>query len=529
MREITGEMVRELNDIFTLVGHGEFENSFDRLILLLESLGEVELKDELYYKVVSNAASVAIDIGHMHTNAEAALIGIRILEENKAELINVIGKSSFYYNLGNAQSNLIEEKNPFKQTFKSIERLVELKNTIWKALKFSVEESGVCPPEYLTNLGNALKQQFRVVEAIKNYDDVIAAGLDIPQAHINRSETLILLNQISNSYSIQMLRQVADGFCSASRSNRVPESWRSSYKEISLQHHKKMEEICRLEDVDISQHDEDETLDEFNSLSDFRQFCLRQKLTLSEHGLYCACSGSARDNLTIPTLNGVTGDFIIPMEMVLNRLKSEYSFARRLYYEFITQEDSDELLHESCFSELFNDEILGVDVEKLRTSFRLCFGVLDKIGVAICELYNLYPKNEKVYFQSFWQLDSGNRRELFERVKNPGLLALYSIATDLNEKKDGEWAFYKKWRNDLEHKFVVVHRSLNPSDVYSSFDFIDGVIFIKESDFISHLEQLLQITRSAIFSFVFSVRDKALNEPKEDGISIIEKIFRKDY
>jgi len=55
------------------------------------------------------------------------------------------------------------------------------------------------------------------------------------------------------------------------------------------------------------------------------------------------------------------------------------------------------------------------------------------------------------------------------------------------------------------------------------------MIFIKEEDFIEHLKSLLQLTRSAIFSFVFAVRDKAINEKKDDSIYIPISIIRKDY
>ena len=63
-----------------------------------------------------------------------------------------------------------------------------------------------------------------------------------------------------------------------------------------------------------------------------------------------------------------------------------------------------------------------------------------------------------IYFQTFWQLDVDNRRQRFEDIKSHGLLALYSIATDLNKNKGGELAFYKEWRNGLEHKFLVVQK-----------------------------------------------------------------------
>src|ERR1035438_9470427 len=41
---------------------------------------------------------------------------------------------------------------------------------------------------------------------------------------------------------------------------------------------------------------------------------------------------------------------------------------------------------------------------------------------------------------------------VLRKSTNPSLVALYSQATDLG--KDGEWAIFKTWRNDLEHRFL---------------------------------------------------------------------------
>lgn len=520
---------KELFKLSTLVDDGEFNDSLLGTNALLNKIEGRANKDGVYYRTLSNIAGILIDIGHMQPNIEAANNGIFILESNKEKIIDEIEEDSYYYNLSNAKSNLIEEKNPFNQTFESIEKLVELKTLLWKAIKLANKNKGQSPPTYTVNLGNALKQQFRIVEALECYDKVNNQNLDIPQSWINRSETLILLNQVSNTYSIQMLEQVKQGYIKVVELDSLPPQWKGYYRDKISFHKNKIDEICEEEGIAQDEHDKQDTIKEYESLSDYRKFCLDNNLTLSEHGLYCKCAGSARDNLTIPTQAGVVGDFIVPMEMVLNRLKSEFSFARHLYFEFITHETESELLHESCFSELFNDELLGLDVEKLRTSFRLCFGILDKIGVAICELYDLYPPNGQVYFQNFWQLSRDDRREKFDAVSNPGLLALYSIATDLNDRKDGEWAFFKQWRNDLEHKFVVVHKFDEPSDVYNSYSFMEGIIFIKEEKFVDHLHHLFQITRSAIFSFVFTVRDKAIQGVDGDGVYIPNSISRQDF
>ena len=520
----------ELSRLSEMVDLGQFDEASSGVETLYRHIDDVAERNSVFFRIVSNIASIFIDVGHMKPCVESAQKGLDILNQYKNEIVEQIGEDAYFYNLSNAKSNLITEKNPFNQTFSTIEQLVDVKTDLWKAIKScGTIDSVKTQPTYVVNLGNALKQQFRISEALDCYDSVNSLNLDIPQSWINRSETLMMLNQVSNTYSIQMLEQIKNGYENILLSQKIPPMWLEYYRKQVVYHHDKIIEASKNADIEIDLHDLDKTKSEYNELSDYRKFCLDNNLSLSEHGLYCACAGSSRDNLTIPTLGGVVGDFVIPMEMVLNRLKSEFSFARQLYFDYLTTEQDHELLHDSCFSELFNDELLGIDVEKLRTAFRSCFGILDKIGIAICELYNLYPPNGKVYFQSFWQLDQDNRREKFNSHKSPGLLALYSIATDLNDRKGGELSFLKQLRNDLEHEFVVVHKIDNPSDIYKSYEFIKTIVFIKEDDFLNHLKRLLQLTRSAIFSFVFAVRDKALNEKKDGRIYLPKSILRKDY
>jgi len=529
---IDKEIDVEISKLSHLVDIGEFQSAFERALQLLEEIKKLSTGEASRYLLLFNISGIFIDVGSMQPNPDSTEIGFKIMQSHAEKFISLIGESDYYYNLSNAKSDLITEKNPFKQTFYSIEELVKLKSFLWKAIKATNRDKAVVPPEYIVNLGNSLRQQFRIVEALRYYDQVIRENLDIPQAWVNRSETLIMLNIISNTYSIQMLEQIKKGYENAIKSKKILPQLVGDYQEQIKLFAEKIKDICNENEIAKDEHDENLTKKEYEEFGNFRKFCLQNYLTLSEHALYCPCIGSARDNLTIPTESGVVGDFIIPMEMILNRLKSEFSFARRLYYEYLNCEENNELQHESCFSQLFNDEVLGVNVEKLRTAFRLCFGILDKIGVAICELYDVYPSSDKkAYFQNLWQLDKKNRRNKFEALKNPGLLALYSIASDLNEHKNGEWKDYKEWRNNLEHQFLVVHRSENRSDIYDSYKFIEGIVFIKEVDFIQHLEQMLQLTRSAIFSFVFSVREKGLQErnKQNDDKYFTNTIFWQDY
>ncbi len=508
----------KINIISNKIDIGQFEDAFELSKQFLKRISKSDVKNtEIFAKLIFNLSGQFIDIGAMQPNSESAKIGIELLEKNREIILANVSEEHYYYNLANAKSNFVKGVSPFVYSFETIEDLIELKNYFWKTIKFSTKNTKKPSPEYIVNLANSLKQQFRVVEAMGYYDLVNSLSLDIPQSWINRSESLMVLNTISNTFSVEMLKQVKLGYQKAISSKKIPPQWIDYYNKQIEDTQSKIDAVCNDYGILSSDENECETELEFSQLSKFRQFCLSENLTLSEHGLYCKCYGSARDDLAIMRHEDLSCDFIIPMEMILNRLKSEFSLARHLYYEYICCEDSIEQNYESCFSELRNDELLGIDIEKLRTSFRLCFGIMDKIGSAICDFFDVYPPNGTVAFQSFWQLGTGNRREKFEKIKSPGLLALYSIATDLNDRKDGEWAFYKNWRNDLEHKFVVVHKSAQPSDLYKSFKLRSGVILIRDEEFISHLQRLLQLTRSAIFSFAFAVRDKALKQKDQQS------------
>ncbi|MBJ2221244.1 LA2681 family HEPN domain-containing protein [Pseudomonas sp. MF7453] len=525
---------RQLNDklinLTKLVDLGNFTEAFSGGVALLEEIQSMD-NVELRGIFLLNISGLFIDIGGMADNEQSAEIGLHLIEKNKTTFIEILGEGEYYYNLSNAKTNLIKESNPFKHTFKSIEQLIEIKSLLWKSIKHNKKNRTPTPPETLVNLANILKRQFRISESLYFYDKVNQLNLDIPQAWINRSETLKILNQVSGSFSLKMMHEIKNGYEKVILSQEIPPTWREQYQLHITQLEAQILNTYAEADIDLVDHETEvnETLKEFENLSHFRKMILTKHLSLSEHGLYCACSGSARDNLTIPTESGVSGSSVPAMEMVLNRLKSEFSLARRFFYDYFYEKTDEESAHESCYSELFNDELLGLNIEKLRTSFRLCFGILDKIAAAICDLYKVHPSNGIIYFQGFWQLDQGGRREIFESIKTPGLLALYSLATDLNERKDGELAFFKQWRNDLEHKFVVIHEQETPSDVYGSYKMNEKIIMISESEFIEHLEQLLQITRSAIFSFVFCIREKEDQEKNPNIAYAKTMIHRKDH
>jgi hypothetical protein len=195
-----------------------------------------------------------------------------------------------------------------------------------------------------------------------------------------------------------------------------------------------------------------------------------------------------------------------------NRIKSEFSLARQLYFDFLNQNQNDNIHYENAVNGIVN----GIRHEQLRTSFRQCFGILDKIAEGLCYLFDLEIKEgENIYFESFWISNKKpDRWNIINGFKNIHLTALYSIACDLN-KKNGEFGFYKQWRNRIEHGLFSL---TNPDYIDRNWENDKFSIKTTTENFESKTKHLLQLTRASIFSFVFCVRHELITR-KEHGSS----------
>ena len=162
--------------------------------------------------------------------------------------------------------------------------------------------------------------------------------------------------------------------------------------------------------------------------------------------------------------------------------------------------------NDACYAELYDNELLGTNIEKLRTAFRICFGILDKIGNAIALLFDLQLKTNKgkvrsSYFHTFWELEDEDRLQKFEAYETEGLIGFYSIACDLNHKLEGELSFYKQWRNALEHSFVFVYENEKPENIETSLAYYEEPVFISESEFVGERRACSTIDTFSYFFF----------------------------
>lgn len=482
--------------------------------------------------LLSEIAGFLIDVGSEGRIEGAINKGVALIEHNRARLDGLVTPASIEYNLGNGKIALAElhDPNPFTTPgLADHDLLLAAKNHYWKALKLHDRDDNFAN-ELQTNLAGALRKSGRISEALSTYDNVIAANPNFTMAHFHRGLALLVLERLSGSKTTTLLRQAAAEYSftvdAADAMPGVRESAASMRDYVDKR-------LARRRKTTGAQADEQDRQirQEAETHSPYRQFTLRHHLGLSEHSLYCHCRGARRDDLMIATnARPVTGDQIPRLELILNRLKAEFGAARLLFYKATQQSSWDLHDEEMTYAELLEGEAVSMASEFLRTSFRLCLGILDKITLGVCELYDIADNQENLHLESFWRPTARKGKastrwdKLTARSKNPSLVALYSQATDLGS--DGEWAIFKNWRNDLEHRFLILTDEPTPPDILKARQgtFHTRCVTIKE--FRERALQLMQFTRSAIFNFAFCVRHET--RATQEGPSVTLTLHHKE-
>lgn len=469
-------------------------------------------------------AGLLVDLGGHLGDEDLVKSGLAIFIDNYQELAKYLHPEGLEYNVGNAKKSLydiqcLRNGNTFRP--ESITLITEAKNHYWKAIKL-----GAIDPQLLVNLANALDQCARVTEALLWFDRALSLNPTFGMAHLNRGMALLFLNTISGTYSISQLYAAKASFRLAETSGNLPEHLKeAARRQRSIINNHLFELGWNNENIESyeAQH-----RSEYEAHDKYWRFCLSNYLALSEHALYCQCAAARRDDLSITkTTAPIGGDFVPRLELLLNRMKSEFVLARSLFYQSIAGDEDAWDIHsfEGTFTELHEREEIGLKSEFLRTSFRLCFGILDRIAQGLNELYDLAEPSEALYFESFWRPRDQQKKGVEDRwrrineKKNMGLVALYSLATDLNRVR-GEWKHFKEFRNDLEHGLLVLlpegqdalpHETVPSKIPYKS---------MSTEEFRERALQMLQFTASAIFSFAYCVREEGAQAIPKNAITI---------
>jgi hypothetical protein len=197
-----------------------------------------------------------------------------------------------------------------------------------------------------------------------------------------------------------------------------------------------------------------------------------------------------------------------------NQMKQEFVSSRWLLYEGTRSRKEHFVDNEVFLVNTLDYPAFGIQVEKLRASFRIAYGLLDKVAGFINAYYKLGVEARRVDFRNIWHVKKGVIRPEFLNKENLHLRGLYWLSQDIigddptdQDSIAPEAVELKRLRNLLEHRCLVVRE----------MDFGDpmGVV---ETTSLENFEQstmhIVRLARVALMYLAFSLRKEESDRRK---------------
>ena len=256
---------------------------------------------------------------------------------------------------------------------------------------------------------------------------------------------------------------------------------------------------------------------------EYRRWCIDNHLFLSPlNDLHIDDLAFAEDDIYI---SGILTSLEEKMPIVFgmfNQLKQEYISARLFYFESQKQtvkpHFSDKRTH---LTETLDYAQFSLRVEKLKTSFKNVYGILDKIAYFLNSYFDLGIKETDITFSSVWKSEKSGRngytyKNVLNTENNFPLASLYWIAQDFDEKfgedSNPELKRLRKIRNFLEHKYTIIAWNYNINDPFQSHP---AALYLDECELNERTLELFKIVREAIICLSLCVNTEERRKREE--------------
>ena len=245
----------------------------------------------------------------------------------------------------------------------------------------------------------------------------------------------------------------------------------------------------------------------------YRSWCLQNILFLNPaNDLPVFELAFAGDTIQLPKM--IVGVHDKPIfHGMFSQLKQEYIYARYLYYETLSPNEKVHYADRETYILSYTDYTqYCLRVEKLKTSYKILYGLFDKIAFFIEHYFRMGMKDRDVNFRSIWGKSAGHGKKeyqfknILDPKSNVALLALYWISKDFFEKFEDspnpEMKRISDIRNALEHRYVKITASY----FHSETEWEDGLaLYVNEKELYGLTLKLLKILREAIISLAMCV------------------------
>lgn len=380
--------------------------------------------------------------------------------------------------------------------------------------------------QILTNRANLLNRVGRFIDAIEGWDQALRFFPRFAMARGNRGNGLKHYASALHDpgHHKLFLLHAYDAAISAGADDAVfdsiyPSEVLSGFETLAAD----IAEHVPLDEIRESQKFESSSLGRSKHERAYRRWCLEERLFLNPLNDLGPYAIAAHDVLTLPTLTEANPPsrrgLMPPIIGFYNQMKQEFSSARFMLFEGITGEgvhfsDRGVLLYNTLDYPSFS-----LAMERVRTSFRIAYSLLDKVAFLINGYWRLNKQPDRVNFRNVWMVD-GKATLLpgFAAYENWPLRGLFWLSKEIFDEKlklttNPDARELDDLRHYLEHKYLQVHESWAMAAI--SRDAVTGDLgkSISSREMVFKALRVMKIARSALCYLSYAIgREERLRE-----------------
>jgi len=507
-----------------------------RTLISVQNINELSTDAALQH--LAQLVDVSLDLH----NSEGCGQAIKLLDEVLKRPLPLHQLAAYHYYAANAWANLrqIERKGTdYSWDWEQDEldkEFIHLRKAVQVDSEQELVAEGAC--KIFTNLGNVLDHVGRFVEAIEYWERALLRISSFAMARGNRGFCLTLYARqlydqghqiVFFKYAHAELKKALEGVLHPGAKEQF-EKFKLQIESMLPSELLNQDELLKEYPLGLSQQE-----------SDYRQWCLANKLfvnPLNDLGQY---SIAAQDVLSTPSIVVGAGDGPY-YQGFFNQMKQEFVSARFLYYEGIHSEESHFSDKDVLLFNTLDYPAYSLAIEKVKAAYRIAYSLFDKIAYFLNHYLRLSIPEKSVTFRTFWYESQSKKKGLrstFHRYPNWPLRGLYWLSKDLYEDKPGfhdalepEARELAELRNHLEHKYLKLHDDLWDGSTDRLPDGLkDTLAFsVYRKDFEAKTLKLLKIARAALIYLSLSVHaDEQMRAKKNPSGSVAVPMFLDTY
>jgi len=377
-------------------------------------------------------------------------------------------------------------------------RLRQTRTDLTWAARLSADVDGQAVGMRLCNLGNALDNSGRWIEAYDAYVGALAA--DPTNGNAAGNAAVLVEHAIGAGWDFEgHLCSLYDHYLSRAKANRATTVRVAG--EAAAARFDNMELLGSHEPLSVEPAVGDT----------YQEWVAEHRLALIAglEGVGSAAAKGRWDSISLrQVIQPIDENGAPPILSILNVLKADFLVARRLGFEAqsaLADTDGWSQHHTDpgVYVETLDYAVVGEVGAKLVLAHRAALDVLDKTAVALNEHLGLGDPPDKVNFRKFWFEPTKTWENRFDALREDlladptiatGVMAMAELAYDMSD--DGIYAEAQKVRNAGTHRFVLLHRGAK--EVPSSLTMRSMTVW----DMVATMLEALSVARAAYIYLV---------------------------